>query len=314
MNTEKATFAAGCFWGVESTFRKVPGVLSTQVGYSGGRTVNPTYQQVCSDRTGHAEAVEIAYEPSKVSYQALLEVFFENHDPTTSNRQGPDFGSQYRSVVFFHNPQQQRLAQAEKERRDRCGQYVGPIVTEIVAAGPFYRAEQYHQQYYQKQGVSWSCHFGNGKKANAVESCTTGPSASCGVTHWQSKSEEEWRKILTPEQYHIARQAGTERAFSGKYWNTHSKGVYHCAACGQALFSSQTKFESGTGWPSFWQSINDKAVTTLSDSSQGMTRTEVRCSQCGAHLGHVFDDGPPPTGLRYCLNSAVLNLVAGEPK
>lgn len=165
MNTERATFAAGCFWGVESTFQKVPGVVSTQVGYTGGHTTNPSYREVCSDTTGHAEAIEVVYDPSKVTYQRLLEIFFENHDPTTVNRQGPDVGTQYRSVIFYHTPEQQRLALAEKAKRDNSGEYVGPIVTEIVPAVPFYRAEEYHQKYYGKQGLSWACHFGNGKKS-----------------------------------------------------------------------------------------------------------------------------------------------------
>ena len=164
VTSEKAVFAAGCFWGVEATFRKVPGVLSTRVGYTGGQTLNPTYRDVCTHTTGHAEAVEITYDPAKVSYQQLLVVFFENHDPTTVDSQGPDFGDNYRSAVFYASPEQQKLAEAEKERRDKSGDYVGPIVTQIVPAATFYTAEDYHQQYYEKQGVSWSCHFGNGKK------------------------------------------------------------------------------------------------------------------------------------------------------
>lgn len=164
LRTEKATFAAGCFWGVEATFRKIPGVLDVQVGYTGGHTQNPTYKQVCTDTTGHAEAVHILFDPEKVSYQKLLEVFFENHDPTTKNRQGPDFGSQYRSAIFFHSPEQEQRAKTEKEKRDRSGDYVGPIVTEIVAATPFYKAEEYHQRYFEKKGVDYTCHLGNGKK------------------------------------------------------------------------------------------------------------------------------------------------------
>jgi peptide-methionine (S)-S-oxide reductase len=164
MATETATFAAGCFWGVQSTFEKVPGVISTRVGYTGGQTSNPTYRDVCTDTTGHAEAIEIVFDPSKVSYQTLLNIFFENHDPTTLDSQGPDFGNQYRSAIFYHSPEQEKLAEAEKDRRDESGEYVGPIVTLIVPAGTFWPAEDYHQFYYDKQGMKWSCHFGNGKK------------------------------------------------------------------------------------------------------------------------------------------------------
>lgn len=164
VKTETAVFGAGCFWGVESTFRKVPGVLDTEVGYAGGTTERPTYEQVCSERTGHAEVVRVEFDPAKVGYEKLLEIFFENHDPTTLNRQGPDYGEQYRSVVFVHSPEQERLATAEKARRDASGDYVGPIVTAIQPAVPFWPAEGYHQQYFEKQGVDWVCHTGNGKK------------------------------------------------------------------------------------------------------------------------------------------------------
>ena len=150
------------------------------------------------------------------------------------------------------------------------------------------------------------------KGAGAAEACAVpkpGEAAACGTGHWKGKTDAEWRKLLTPEQYQVARQAGTERAFTGKYWNTKTKGTYHCAACGQELFNSETKFDSGTGWPSFWQPLKPEAVSTHTDQAYGMVRTEVKCGQCDAHLGHVFDDGPPPTGQRYCMNSAVLNLV-----
>lgn len=162
--TELATFGAGCFWGVESTFQKTPGVVRTQVGYTGGKTERPTYEQVSYDRTGHAEVVQVEYDPAKVTYQALLEVFFENHDPTTIDRQGPDVGDQYRSVVFFDSPEQEKLARAERDRRNQSGDYVGPIVTAIQPASPFWPAEAYHQKYFQKAGVDWTCHTGNGKK------------------------------------------------------------------------------------------------------------------------------------------------------
>ena len=151
---ETATFAAGCFWGVEAAFRQVEGVVSTRVGYTGGTIANPKYEQVCSGKTGHAEAVEIEYDPSQVSYEQLLNVFWENHDPTTLNRQGPDVGAQYRSAVFFNNPEQGTAARASKDKLQQSGKYKRPIVTEITPAPEFYRAEEYHQQYFEKRGVS----------------------------------------------------------------------------------------------------------------------------------------------------------------
>jgi peptide-methionine (S)-S-oxide reductase len=154
MMTEKAMFGAGCFWGVEAAFRQVKGVISTTVGYSGGTFQNPTYKEVCSGRTGHAEVVEVEYDPSQVSYEELLNVFWENHDPTQLNRQGPDVGAQYRSAIFFHTPQQEAAARASKEALERSGQYKRPIVTEITPASEFYRAEDYHQQYLEKRGLA----------------------------------------------------------------------------------------------------------------------------------------------------------------
>jgi peptide-methionine (S)-S-oxide reductase len=150
----RATFAAGCFWGVEATFRQVEGVLSTSVGYTGGTLENPTYRAVCSDTTGHAEAVDIEYDPSKVTYEQLLDIFWENHDPTTLNRQGPDFGSQYRSAIFYHDDAQEAAARESKERRNASGRYPRPIVTEITSASTYYRAEEYHQQYLEKRGLA----------------------------------------------------------------------------------------------------------------------------------------------------------------
>jgi peptide-methionine (S)-S-oxide reductase len=154
----KATFAAGCFWGVEATFRQLPGVISTRVGYIGGRTANPTYKQVCMDTTGHAEAVEIEYDPSKLSYDKLLEVFWENHDPTQLNRQGPDWGKQYRSAIFFHSPEQETEAKASKEQLEKSHRFSKPVVTQIVPATTFFEAEDYHQQYLEKKGLA-SCHI-----------------------------------------------------------------------------------------------------------------------------------------------------------
>ena len=158
MKTEKATFAAGCFWGVESVFRQAPGVTDTQVGYTGGKTVNPTYQEVCTDATGHAEAIEITFDPAKVTYKELVNLFFKMHDPTQVNRQGPDVGAQYRSVIFYHSPEQKAAAEEVKAALEKSGRYKKPVATKILPAEPFYRAEEYHQRYFEKNGGP-SCHI-----------------------------------------------------------------------------------------------------------------------------------------------------------
>ena len=155
---EKATFGAGCFWGVEAAFRRVHGVLDTAAGYMGGTLINPTYAEVCTDTSGHAEVVEVTYDPEHVSYEQLLSVFWDNHNPTTRNRQGPDVGSQYRSAIFFHTPEQQIIAQASKKRLGESGRFPRPIVTEITSASMFYRAEEYHQRYLEKRGLA-HCHI-----------------------------------------------------------------------------------------------------------------------------------------------------------
>jgi peptide-methionine (S)-S-oxide reductase len=158
-NLKKATFGAGCFWGVEALYRKVPGVIEAFSGYTGGHTENPTYEEVCSDQTGHAEAVEVTYDPEKVSYDRLLEVFWMNHNPTTPNQQGPDHGSQYRSVIFYHDEEQKKLAEASKQALEQSGKWQKPIVTEIVPATTFYKAEEYHQRYFEKLGIEPTCHL-----------------------------------------------------------------------------------------------------------------------------------------------------------
>ena len=302
-----AVFGLGCFWGAERKFWQIDGVYTTAVGYAGGFTPNPTYEEVCSGRTGHTEAVLVVFDPEKVSYRDLLAVFWESHDPTQGMRQGNDIGTQYRSAIYYANNEQR---QADEETRDayeealRSAGY-GPITTEIAPAGTFYYAEDYHQQYLHKVPNGY-CGLGG-----TSVSCPVG--LDVGTTNDElPRTDEEWRKRLSPEQYAVLREAATERPFSGEYVDTDEDGLYHCAACGNPLFDGQAKYHSGTGWPSFIETVSPEAVELVEDRSHGMVRTEVRCARCHSHLGHVFDDGPKEAGgQRWCMNSIALDL---EPR
>lgn len=293
MTLAHAIFAAGCFWGVQTTFDAVPGVWSTRVGYTGGSAVNPSYEQVCRGNTGHAEAVEIAYDPEQISYDELLDIFFSIHNPTTRDRQGPDIGHQYRSAVFYLNAGQKEAAVAKILELNRSGKFPAPIVTEIVPAKTFYPAEDYHQDYLKKQGLK-TCGSNDMRMEEEEEE--------------ETDDEQEWKKKLTPLQYDVLRRKGTERPFTGRYYRFDEDGTYSCAACGNPIFMSQDKFDSGCGWPSFDKAIPGHVKFTP-DFSHGMERIEVTCARCGSHLGHVFEDGPTETGDRFCINSAAMNFT-----
>jgi peptide-methionine (S)-S-oxide reductase len=302
---ETAVFALGCFWGAERLFWKMPGVYTTAVGYAGGFTPNPTYEEACSGSTGHAEAVLVAFDPQKVSHASLLKTFFEEHDPTQGMRQGNDIGSQYRSAIYYTSEEQRRAAETARDQYNEALQKVGKnaITTEIEPAGPFYYAEDYHQQYLHKVPNGYCGLKGTGVSCNLP----TVAGAADGLKEVPA-TDEEWRKRLHPDRYAVLRQAGTERAFSGEYVDTEDGGLYRCGACGNPLFDSGTKYHSGCGWPSFTEAIPG-AVEFVEDASHGMVRTEVRCARCHSHLGHVFDDGPrEATGQRYCMNSLSLDL------
>ena len=312
---QTATFGSGCFWCTEAVFQLVEGVKSAVSGFSGGRMKNPTYRDVLTGMTGHAEVVQVTFDPKVVSYKDLLEVFWRTHDPTTPNQQGPDVGSQYRSVIFHHTDEQKQLATHYKQRVDESTLFRSAVVTEISPFQAFYPAEAYHQEYYDRNGRQPYCRRYIGPKLAKFkkifqEKLKKEPEPLARIR----KTDSEWRSQLSREQYRVTREKGTETAYTGRYWKHKEGGVYACVCCGLPLFDSSTKFRSGTGWPSFWTPAEPRHIAQEIDRSHNALRMEVKCAQCDSHLGHVFNDGPAPTGLRYCINSASLQFENAEEK
>ena len=311
MNTnshaQTAVFGGGCFWCADAVFRKLKGIISVESGYAGGTTKNPTYEEVITGTTNHKEVVRVEYDSQTISYNDLLTVFFATHDPTSKDRQGADVGTQYGSFIFYTSETQKDEAEQFIQNLNQATPNGKPIVTIVEPLETFYPAEQYHQDFYQKNSRVPYCQIVINPKLEKLKKEFSQLIQEKANNH--KKTDREWRDQLTDEEYKILREKGTEIPFTGKYLNEKTKGTYSCAGCGNQLFSSDTKFDSRTGWPSFDNALPG-AVKTREDTSHGMNRIEVMCAQCDSHLGHLFEDGPTATRKRYCLNSVCLNLEA----
>ena len=308
-----ATLAGGCFWCTESDLEKVPGVAKVVSGYTGGKMEKPTYQEVSAGGTGHLEAVQVYYDPQQVTYEQLLDVFWRHINPTDAGGQFVDRGSQYRSAIFYDGPEQKRLAEQSKEALNRSGKFTKPLVTEILPLGKFYEAEAYHQDYYKKSPIRYRYYrHGSGRDQFLQEVWGKEKASPVSSQGFKKPDEATLRKKLTPLQFKVTQQNGTEPAFSNEFWDNKKEGIYVDIVSGEPLFSSQDKYDSGTGWPSFTRPLEPDSIVEKEDRSFFMKRTEVKSRQAGSHLGHVFPDGPKPTGLRYCLNSAALRFIPKE--